>query len=164
MTGGLHRALARLAQAATAVAGIGLVGMALVQAWQVFARYVLNDSPGWTEPVTLLLMSTTMMFGAAVCVRANSHFGFFLLVQLAPPPLARALRALASVVVIAIGAALAAWGLQLLLADWDAPMAGAPLPQGLMFLPICIGGALVALFGLERLVQPVPPAYETEAE
>ena len=27
--------------------------MALVQAWQVFARYVLNDSPGWTEPLAL---------------------------------------------------------------------------------------------------------------
>ena len=41
----------------------------LVEAWQVFARYVLNDSPGWTEPVALLLLNIAMMFGAAVGVR-----------------------------------------------------------------------------------------------
>ena len=55
--------------------------MALVEAWQVFARYVLNDLPSWTEPVALLCMSTTMMFGAAVGVRSKRHFGFFILVE-----------------------------------------------------------------------------------
>ncbi len=33
------------------VAGVCIVGVVLVQAWQVFARYVLNDSPSWTEPL-----------------------------------------------------------------------------------------------------------------
>ena len=44
--------LDRLAKLAIAVAGTALVGVVIVQAWQVIARYVLNDSPGWTEPVT----------------------------------------------------------------------------------------------------------------
>ena len=30
-------------------------------------------------------------------------------------------------------------------------MAGAPLPQGMTFLPMCLGGALIALFSLEQL-------------
>nr|MBP8908295.1 TRAP transporter small permease [Pseudoxanthomonas sp.] len=41
-------------------AAIALVGLVLVQSWQVFTRYVLNDSPSWTEPVTLLLLATAM--------------------------------------------------------------------------------------------------------
>ena len=51
----LGRALRPLARIAVVVAGVALVGMAAVEAWQVFARYVLNDSPSWTEPVALLL-------------------------------------------------------------------------------------------------------------
>jgi TRAP-type C4-dicarboxylate transport system permease small subunit len=31
-------------------------------------------------------------------------------------------------------------------------MAGAPLPQGLVFLPFSVGGALIALFAIERLL------------
>ncbi len=40
--------------AALVVAGACIVGVVLVQAWQVFARYVLNDSPSWTEPMALV--------------------------------------------------------------------------------------------------------------
>ena len=53
---GSVRALDGLDSLAMALAGLALVAMALIQAWQVFARYVLNDSPGWTEPLALLLM------------------------------------------------------------------------------------------------------------
>ena len=55
--GGIVRALDGLSVVVMALAGTALVAMALIQAWQVFARYVLNDSPGWTEPLALLLMS-----------------------------------------------------------------------------------------------------------
>jgi len=39
---------------------------------------------------------------------------------------------------------------------WDFPMAGAPLPQGLVFAPMCIGGALIMLFAIEQLFAPHP--------
>lgn len=113
------------------------------QAWQVFARYVLNDSPSWTEPVALLLMSSAMMFGAAVGVRNEAHFGFFLLVHIASAPVRKVLVGIARLIIIAIGLLLAYWGGVLLADGWDIRMAGAPLPQGLYFLPICVGGALI---------------------
>jgi len=72
--------LKALARAAIGIAGVALVAMAGIQAWQVFARYVLNDPPSWTEPLALLCMSTTMMFGAAAGVHAGRHFGFFFVV------------------------------------------------------------------------------------
>ena len=90
--------LARLARAATVVAGAALLGMAATEAWQVFARYVLNDSPGWTEPVALLLLNTAMSLGAAAGVRSWSHFGFFILVHNVPPATQRVLQAFACVV------------------------------------------------------------------
>ena len=54
----VRRALDALDKATIAIAGAALVCMALAQGWQVFARYVLNDSPSWTEPLALLFMST----------------------------------------------------------------------------------------------------------
>jgi TRAP-type C4-dicarboxylate transport system permease small subunit len=36
-------------------------------------------------------------------------------------------------------------------------MAGAPLPQGIVFLPMCAGGVLIALFALEQLISPPSP-------
>jgi TRAP-type C4-dicarboxylate transport system permease small subunit len=147
---------------ALAIACTALVTMAAVEAWQVFARYVLNRSPSWTEPVALVLMSTTMMFGAAVGVRANRHFGFFIVAQNAPPPVRRVLHIVSRLIASAIGVMFAVWGGEMLIDAWDYPMAGAPLPQGFVFLPMCLGGALIAIFSLEQMFAPPPVAPITE--
>ncbi len=153
--------VARLARAATMVAGAALLGMAATEAWQVFARYVLNDSPGWTEPTALLLLNTAMSLGAAAGVRSWSHFGFFILVHNVPQALQRALQAFACLVVAAVGAALAVWGAQLLLDGIAIPAAGTVLPESAVFLPMALGGALMFVFAIERLFAPAP---ETAAE
>jgi TRAP-type C4-dicarboxylate transport system permease small subunit len=133
--------------------------MAIVEGWQVYARYVLNDSPSWTEPVALLLMSTVMMVGAAIGTRSDAHFGFFIALEHTPMRLRRFLLAMARLIAAAIGLMLSTWGGRLLVDGWDVPMAGAPLPQGIVFLPFCVGGALIALFAIERLI--TSPASRT---
>lgn len=143
--------LDRLARLTTWIAGIALVSMAAVQAWQVFARYVLNASPDWTEPVALLLLNTAMMFGAAVGVRAESHFGFFIARDAAPPRVARVMHGFSRLVVAAVGALLAWWGAILAADSWEVPMAGARIPEGTFYLPLCLGGALIAVFSLNHL-------------
>jgi TRAP-type C4-dicarboxylate transport system permease small subunit len=156
------RALDIVARATLAVAGASILGMACVEGWQVFARYVLNDSPSWTEPVALLFMSTTMMLGAALGVRANRHFGFFIFVESTRPALRRALQILARLVAAAIGIMLLGWGAEMMIDAWDYSMAGAPLPQGMVYLPLCAGGALIALFAIEQLFT-APSAPHDEA-
>jgi TRAP-type C4-dicarboxylate transport system permease small subunit len=149
----LPSALAPLARVAIAVAGVALVAMAGIQAWQVFARYVLNDAPSWTEPLALLCMSTTMMFGAAVGVHAGKHFGFFIAVEHARPPWRRLMQLLARTIAAVIGILFALWGGEMMIDAWDYEIAGAPLPQGIMFLPLCLGGALIAIFSIEQLIR-----------
>jgi TRAP-type C4-dicarboxylate transport system permease small subunit len=155
----LHRALDQIARATLALAGLSILGMAIVEGWQVFARYVLNASPSWTEPVALLFMSTTMMFGAAIGVRANRHFGFFILVESSTPVMRRVLQVFARTIAAAIGLMLAVWGGEMMIDSWDYSMAGAPLPQGMVYLPLCFGGALIALFAIEQILvpEPLPP-------
>jgi TRAP-type C4-dicarboxylate transport system permease small subunit len=145
--------LALLARAAILVAAAAILGLVLVQGWQVVARYVFNDSPGWTEPVAVLLLGTAMSFGAAAGVHARAHFGFFLLAHAARPGLRRVLAAVSHLVVIAIGSVLAGWSAVLLVDGLGIRMAGAPLPQSANFAPLLGGSVLMVLFALQGLVQ-----------
>ncbi|HXS88739.1 MAG TPA: TRAP transporter small permease [Steroidobacteraceae bacterium] len=142
-----------LARAAIGIAGVALVAMAGIQAWQVFARYVLNDPPSWTEPLALLCMSTTMMFGAAAGVHAGRHFGFFIVVERARPQMRRLMQLVARLIATAVGVLFALWGGEMMIDAWDYEIAGAPLPQGIMFLPLCLGGVLIATFSIEQLLR-----------
>jgi TRAP-type C4-dicarboxylate transport system permease small subunit len=146
----------RIDSASLAIAGAALVGMAAVEGWQVFARYVLNNSPSWTEPVAMLLMSITMMFGAAVGVRREAHFGFFIAVESARPAVQKIMYAAIRSIVAGIGVLLCVLGAQLAFDSWGFPMAGVSLPQGVVFLPICLGGALIVLFAVERMIVAAP--------
>jgi TRAP-type C4-dicarboxylate transport system permease small subunit len=144
--------------AALVVAGVCMVGVVLVQAWQVFARYVLNDSPSWTEPLALVLIGSTAMFGAAVGVRRETHFSFPTLADASPPLVKAACRTIARLAMLGLGLGLAWFGAVLAANSWAVPMAGAPLGVGARFAPIALGGLLIAVFALERLVRSMPLA------
>jgi len=159
----MNKILDGIARAALILAAVSLLAIAAVQFWQVYARYVLNDSPGWTEPVALLLMNTAMMCGAALGVRLDTHFSFTLVVDAVSPQMQRGLRALSALVIGAIGGALAWGGARLLQDDWDIAMAGAAIPEGLRYLPLCVGGGLMTLFALERLVSIAQPPADADA-
>jgi len=146
-------ALDRLADAVIAIAATALFGLVIVQGWQVFARYVINDSPSWTEPVTLLLLATAMSFGAAAGVHTNRHFGFFLLQEHMRPTIRRLVELLVPAVVITIGAVIAYWGAVLLFDGLHIKAAGASMPQSINYLPLSVGGALMVLFALNRFVR-----------
>lgn len=148
----MKSAFSALAALTVGIAAACLCALVVVLAWQVIGRYVLNDSPGWTEPVALTLMSVAALFGAAVAVRAESHFAFPTLVESAPSAVRTALKALARTISLVFGLALAWFGGFLIIDSWDVPMAGAPFPEGVANIGLCGGGALIALFSLERLI------------
>jgi len=148
-----ERALVPVARASTVLAALGLFGMVITQGWQVLARYALNASPSWTEPLTLICLTTTLAFGAAAGVHARSHFRFPLLVMLLPAAGQRAFARLSALIVIAIGLLLAVYGLQLGVDGLDVRLAGAPLPQGSVYFPLALGGALMSLFALPQLLR-----------
>jgi TRAP-type C4-dicarboxylate transport system permease small subunit len=150
---GAQRALDLLSNTVVGIAAAALIGLVVVQGWQVIARYVLNDSPSWTEPVTLVLLSTAMGLAAAAGVHTNRHFGFFLLADALGPRSKRLVHAVSPLVIAVIGAVMAYWGWVLLLDGLDIRMAGAPIPQSLPYLPLSLGGLLMVVFALNRLVQ-----------
>jgi TRAP-type C4-dicarboxylate transport system permease small subunit len=149
-SGTSHTALDRLAGLVIGIGATTLVGLVAVQAWQVFARYVLNDSPGWTEPVTLVLLTAAMSFGAAVGVHNDRHFAFTLLADAVPKRFRRLLFVATKLVIAALGAVLAGWATLLVLGGAGIKAAGAPFPETLPYAPVAIGGALMTVFALGR--------------
>ena len=94
-----------------------------------------------------------MMFGAAAGVHAGRHFGFFIVVERARPQMRRLMQLVARLIATAVGVLFALWGGEMMIDAWDYEIAGAPLPQGIMFLPLCLGGVLIATFSIEQLLR-----------
>lgn len=156
----VRRAVGVLSTLALWAAGAGLIAMTAAVAWQVFGRYVLNASPSWTEPASLLLMSWFILLGAAVGVREGNHLGFEIGLHLASPQVRRVMMLATHALVLAFGVAMAWYGWQLSMKTWAAKMAGVGLPQGVDYLALVGGGALIALFSLEKILVDLtePPA------
>lgn len=145
--------LGRISTAALWISGAGLLLMTLFVGWQVFGRYVLNDSPSWTEPGALLLMSWFILLGSAIGVREGNHLGFETALHYAPRPLRFLMLLTTEVLTIGFGIGMAWYGAILSIETWPAKMAGLPISQGMDYLPLAVGGVLIAVFGLEKLVR-----------
>ena len=134
-----------------------MVALALVEAWQVFARYALGAPAAWTEPVALLLLKTALMLAAAVGVRHETHFRFALGAAAAGPR-GRAVReAIARLASATIGVTFAIYGTRLMLATWGLKSPGAAFSSGLNYAPFALGGLLFVLFALERQMHRTRP-------
>ncbi|MBW9114718.1 TRAP transporter small permease [Rhizobium cauense] len=144
--------LSRINTAALWLAGIGLVLMTVIVAWQVFCRYVLNDSPSWTEPGAVMIMSWFIFLGAAVGVRENNHMGFDVLLYVLPPSAKKWLRMISDCVIFAFGLGMVVYGGSLVSLTWNTVLPSLGISGGWDYMPIVAGGILVILFSLERIV------------
>ncbi|NKK81719.1 TRAP transporter small permease [Rhizobium leguminosarum] len=144
--------LTRLSNAALWLAGSGLVLMTVFVAWQVFCRYVLNDSPSWTEPGSVMLMSWFIFLGAAVGIRENNHLGFDVLLYVLPKSGKRVLRMISDVVILAFGAGMVWYGGALMSLTWNTILPSLGISGAFDYLPLVGGGVLAVIFSLERIV------------
>ncbi|MBY5792542.1 TRAP transporter small permease subunit [Rhizobium leguminosarum bv. viciae] len=144
--------LTRLSNAALWLAGTGLVLMTVFVAWQVFCRYVLNDSPSWTEPGSVMLMSWFIFLGAAVGIRENNHLGFDVLLYVLPKSGKRVLRMISDLVILAFGAGMVWYGGALMSLTWNTILPSLGISGAFDYLPLVGGGVLAVIFSLERIV------------
>ena len=87
-----------------------------------------------------------------MAVRRETHFAFQTFRDAAPGPLQWLMKSISRLIAAASGAGLMILGGTLMIDEWPVALAGAPLPSGLKFAGLCVGGALILLFSLERLL------------
>jgi len=144
--------LGKISQAALYLAGAGIVAMTGIIGWQVFGRFVLNNTPSWSEPLSLHLMSWFILLGAAVGVRESVHLGLDIVRYAAPPPVQRAMDLVSLGLITAFGIGMAYYAVLLAIGTWSAKIPVLGWPGGVDFFPMIVGGALIALFAAERFI------------
>jgi TRAP-type C4-dicarboxylate transport system permease small subunit len=143
------------------VAGTALVLISAVIPWAVFTRYVLNSAASWPEPTAVLLTIVITFIGAATCYRRQLHMNVSFFVQMFPPTLRRLTELLAELLVATMALFMIVYGEKLVAATWYNTIADFPsLSVGVTYLPIPVGGALLLLFVIERVVFGMPPDPE----
>jgi len=147
----ISRLLRALSTAALYVAGVGLVAMTAIVAYQVYMRFIVNSSPPWTEAGAIMIMSWFIFLGAAVGVRENFHMGFDVLLYMLPAGAKPWLRAISDIAIFAFAFGMVWYGGELALRYLGTRIPVLGLPQAFTYLPIVISGVLMCLFSLERL-------------
>ncbi|MCB1758407.1 MAG: TRAP transporter small permease [Gammaproteobacteria bacterium] len=149
----VSRVTAFLARVSLLISGTGLVLMTAFIAWQVFGRFVLNDTPTWTESYSILLMGWFIFLGAAVGIREGYHLSFDVFLHLVPHKVKMVLHTFSDLIIIAFGSGMIVYGYQLAARTWQSTLPNIGLPGGVAFLAIICGGALMVLFSLERIAR-----------
>ena len=143
----------RIATGALWLSGLGLVLMTAFTAWQVWGRFVMNDSPSWTEPASILMMAWFILLGSAVGVREGYHLGFDILLIAVPEGVRKVLTTISDVAVTGFGAAMAWYGYLLAAGTWASTSPALGIPVGVGYTPLIVGGVLIVLFSLERILR-----------
>lgn len=134
------------------IAVLGLNVILLAVLIQIFGRYVLNDSPTWTEILALVVVLYVTCLAAAVGVRDGRHIGMESLLNYAPPPVRKAADILVSLGMIVFGVCMSYGGAVLAEAMMPYVNPGLPISQGWSYVPLAVGGLLIVLFSIERIV------------
>jgi TRAP-type transport system small permease protein len=141
-----------LAGAGLAVSILGLIVIIGIVAWQVFGRYVLNDSPTWAENLAMVLVLYVTLIGAAVGVRDAGHIGMDSLLTLVPENPRRYISMGIHVLVAAFGIGMAWNGAILGMSVAPYKLANLDLSEASRYVPLVLSGALIVLFSIEHLL------------
>jgi TRAP-type C4-dicarboxylate transport system permease small subunit len=147
-------AMDRLHAACVALASIVVVVITLIIPWGVFTRYVLNSASSWPEPMAVLLMIWLSFLSAVICYREHLHIAVGMLPNALEGAPRIALGVLIELVMMASSVFLLWYGTNLCQRLWHQSIAEFPaVSVGLSYLPVPIGGALTALFIIERALK-----------
>ncbi len=153
-----RKAMDGLYLACVIVAGSSLVLISAVIPWAVYTRYVLNQAASWPEPASVLLTIVLTFIGAAACYRRGLHMNISFFADMLPERPRRAVALVAEILMAMMSLFMVVYGTRLVEATWHNTIPDFPfLSVGVTYLPIPVGGALLLVFVIERIVIGPPP-------
>lgn len=165
----MRAALGRLAAVAAALtrASIALSAalMLMLITYQVVMRYVFGATPSWSEELAVLFFSWSVLAGFALGVHEGWHVRLTLLPDALPPTARLWTERATDAVTCALGVFLVESGLRFYDITSGSVSAAIGYPIEILNAMAPIAGALMALFGLERVLRPggVLPSGESHA-
>ena len=140
------------------LSGFALVAITLMIPAGVFMRYVMNDPLQWPEPASVIMMVLFSFVGGAAVYRANAQIAVEALMRAVGPRSRRAMQWGVHACMLIVAAFMLGYGIHLCLITAGNTIAEFPwLSVGIVYLPIPLGGALTALFIVEKMWLGEPP-------
>ncbi len=143
---------AALSKISLVLAVVGLLSVVLCVQWQVFGRYVLNDTPTWAEALAMLIVLFVTAFGLGVGVRDAGHIGMESLIVLLPEKWRVRLELVIHSLVAVFGFLMVQSGWMWASAKWQEKKPMLHVPDGIDYVPVVIAGALIFIFSIEHIV------------
>jgi len=137
-----------------------IVAMTAIISYQVIARYFFNNSPAWSERLSLVLLAYLVFFGAATGVHERFHIRIDAIRDAVPERFRKVFDVTAYLAVAAAGLIMLVAGWQLTTTLWAFDIPSLGLPRGLALLPLPIAGALITMFSLAHLFGVSEPTTE----
>jgi TRAP-type C4-dicarboxylate transport system permease small subunit len=146
------RAMDLIHRACLFITGACLVIITLIIPWGVFTRYVLNSASSWPEPMAVLLMIWFSFLSASLVYRENLHIGVAVIPMMLQGKARTAIGWLIEAGMMGTNLFMFWWGIKLVTVTWYQTISDFPwYSVGASYLPVPIGGAITALFVIERL-------------
>ena len=135
------------------ITGVALVAMTLLLGYQVFGRYVLNDTPTWVDPLSLLLVMLIAFLGAGIGVYENTHLSVVILRTTVSAKIRSVLVVTSDLIMAVFGGLMCWYGGLLTMFKWNSLIPLIQWPEGLRSLPLTICGGMIFIFALGHLVR-----------
>ncbi len=162
---GIRPILAGLSRISLYLAGAGVILMTAIVVGRSSPGTFLNDSPSWSEPLSLHLMLWFILLGAAVGVRESVHLGLDIVRYAMPKPVQKAMDLVSLVLVTLFGSGDGLLRHPAFDGTWNATVPVLGWPGGVDFFPLIVSGVMIVIFGLERLIDvafDLEPAAHTD--
>jgi TRAP-type C4-dicarboxylate transport system permease small subunit len=113
---------------------------------QVFCRYLLNDSPRWTEELARYSFIWAHFLGATIFVRTGGHASITLFVNALPPAGQRIMHLFIYLVIFIVSAVLLYGGVHMAELTNNQINAGIKLPMSVVYASTAFFGAITLLY------------------
>lgn len=146
------RAAAALERLLDVLVGAMILVMAATIVWQVFARYVLDAAPGWSEELARFLMIWVTLLGGAAVLRGGGHIAVTALLDWVPTRFHGAVLALRDIALLVALIVLVRYGWDYAALNAVQESAALEVPKSVIYAALPLGAVLtMTLLVLARI-------------
>ncbi|MDY3007190.1 TRAP transporter small permease [Anaerococcus sp. AGMB00486] len=131
------------------LSAITLAVMLVLVLWQVFTRYILNNSATWTEELTAYLFAWSTLFGASLVVGERGHMNIPVVMDRRSPHTQKIVGIFAEVIIFLFSAIILVYGgysiTKLAMGQMTSSLS---VPIGIFYIPIFVTGVINMIYAI----------------
>lgn len=120
---------------------------------QVFTRYILNNSPRWTEELARYTFIWSVLLGALICTRESKHAVVSVIVDMLPPPVRKRFGLATHLLILMLSVILVRYGWKVVQMTNVQLSPGMGLPMSYVYAGVPIFGVILFIYTLNILVR-----------